>query len=470
MRRFPLWPALIGTGTVLALVLFLEIVVRNVAEMRVLRDGTFRIERTLEVQRELDAVLIAESQADAQVRAFLISNSPQVLEELRADQRVAASRLDRVAALVADNPVQQQRVDALRAAVKTRRERLDRVIAVREDGTIDDATAAARAADTGAPRDAARSIISDMEEEESLLLARRRDDTEQAYQRAVNGRIGSGVVSAALLIGIVVTAGLHARSKARREQALVASEQRALEAAAREVEARGEAERANREKDQFLAVLSHELRTPLNAVLGWTQILQAANPVEPTIVRALASIRRNAEAQQRLVEDLLDVSRIISGKLPFERETFDLRSAVTAAIETVRPSAEAKGIALTASLAQTPPTTGDAGRLQQVAANLLSNAIKFTPKGGRIQVALADAGDGATLEVADNGIGLTAELKPYIFERFRQGDGSMTRSHGGLGLGLAIAKHIVEAHGGTIGVESAGVDQGSMFRVRLPYS
>ena len=470
MRRFPLWPALIGTGTVLALVLFLEIVVRNVAEMRVLRDGTFRIERTLEVQRELDAVLIAESQADAQVRAFLISNSPQVLEELRADQRVAASRLDRVAALVADNPVQQQRVDALRAAVKTRRERLDRVIAVREDGTIDDATAAARAADTAAPGDAARSIISDMEEEESLLLARRRDDTELAYQRAVNGRIGSGVVSAALLIGIVVTAGLHARSKARREQALVASEQRALEAAAREVEARGEAERANREKDQFLAVLSHELRTPLNAVLGWTQILQAANPVEPTIVRALASIRRNAEAQQRLVEDLLDVSRIISGKLPFERETFDLRSAVTAAIETVRPSAEGKGIALIASLAQTPPTTGDAGRLQQVAANLLSNAIKFTPRGGRIQVALADAGDGATLEVADNGIGLTAELKPYIFERFRQGDGSMTRSHGGLGLGLAIAKHIVEAHGGTIGVESAGVDQGSMFRVRLPYS
>jgi len=399
-----------------------------------------------------------------------LGNSPQVLEELRADQRVAASRLDRVAALVADNPVQQQRVDALRAAVKTRRERLDRVIAVREDGTIDDATAAARAADTAAPRDAARSIISEMEEEESRLLARRRDDTELAYQRAVNGRIGSGVVSAALLIGIVVTAGLHARSKARREQALVASEQRALEAAAREVEARGEAERANREKDQFLAVLSHELRTPLNAVLGWTQILQAANPVEPTFVRALASIRRNAEAQQRLVEDLLDVSRIISGKLPFERETFDLRSAVTAAIETVRPSAEAKGIALTASLEQTPPTTGDAGRLQQVAANLLSNAIKFTPKGGRIQVALADAGDGATLEVADNGIGLTPELKPYIFERFRQGDGSMTRSHGGLGLGLAIAKHIVEAHGGTIGVESAGVDQGSMFRVRLPYS
>jgi signal transduction histidine kinase len=470
MRRFPLWPALIGIGTVVTVAVFLLIVVRNVAEMRVLRDGTYRVERTLEVQRELDALLLAESQADAQVRGFLIGNSPQALEELRADQQASIRRLDRLAALVADNPAQQQRVQALRTAVRTRRERLDQVIAVRQEGTIDDAMAEARKADTAAPRDAARAIISEMEHEESMLLASRRDDAELAYQRAVNGRIGSGIVSAALLIGIVVTAGLHARSKARREQALVESEHRALEAAAREIEARGEAERANREKDQFLAVLSHELRTPLNAVLGWTQILQAANPSEPTIVRALSSIRRNAEAQQRLVEDLLDVSRIISGKLPFERETFDLRSAVTAAIESVRPSAEAKGIALTASLEQTPPTTGDAERIQQVAANLLSNAIKFTPRGGRIQVTLGDGDGSAALAVVDNGIGLTADLQPHIFERFRQGDGSMTRSHGGLGLGLAIAKHIVEAHGGTIGVESAGIDQGATFRVRLPYS
>jgi len=293
-----------------------------------------------------------------------------------------------------------------------------------------------------------------MEREEAQLLAARRQMANGAYARAVNGRIASGLVSAGLLIGIVVTAGLHARSKAIRERALVASEQRAREATLREQDARSEAERANRAKDQFLAVLSHELRTPLNAVLGWTQILQAAEPTEPTIVRALASIRRNAEAQQRLVEDLLDVSRIISGKLPFEHEAFDLRSSIAAAVESVRPSAETKGIALEAQLDATPQAVGDAGRIQQVAANLLSNAIKFTPRGGRVAVTLHDRGDVAIFEVADDGAGLPPDLQPHIFERFRQGDGSTTRKHGGLGLGLAIAKHIVEAHGGAIAAES----------------
>jgi signal transduction histidine kinase len=309
-----------------------------------------------------------------------------------------------------------------------------------------------------------------MEQEEAQLLADRRQTANGAYARAVNGRIASALVSAALLIGIVVTAGLHARSKAIREQVLVASEQRAREATLREQDARSEAERANRAKDQFLAVLSHELRTPLNAVLGWTQILQAAEPTEPTIVRALASIRRNAEAQQRLVEDLLDVSRIISGKLPFEREAFDLRSSIAAAVESVRPSAETKGIVLESQLDATPPAVGDAGRIQQVAANLLSNAIKFTPGGGHVAVTLHDCGDAAVFEVADDGAGLPGDLHAHIFERFRQGDGSTTRKHGGLGLGLAIAKHIVEAHGGAIAAESDGPETGARFRVRLPYS
>jgi len=469
MRRF-LWPTAIATGTLVVLGLFLATVLRNVGEMRVLRDESFRIEHTLEVQRELDAVFLAESEADANVRAYLLTASPQALETLREGQRSAIGRLDRLAALTADNPQQQQRVTALRSAVETRRQRLDRVITVRQTGTIDEAIAEARAGDTGASRDAVRQTIADMEREEAQLLAARRQMANGAYARAVNGRIASGLVSAGLLIGIVVTAGLHARSKAIREKALVASEQRAREATLREQDARSEAERANRAKDQFLAVLSHELRTPLNAVLGWTQILQAAEPTEPTIVRALASIRRNAEAQQRLVEDLLDVSRIISGKLPFEHEAFDLRSSIAAAVESVRPSAETKGIALEAQLDATPQAVGDAGRIQQVAANLLSNAIKFTPRGGRVAVTLHDRGDVAIFEVADDGAGLPPDLQPHIFERFRQGDGSTTRKHGGLGLGLAIAKHIVEAHGGAIAAESDGPETGATFRVRLPYS
>jgi signal transduction histidine kinase len=467
MRRFPIWPTAIAMGTLVVLGLFLATVLRNVGETRVLRDESFRIEHTLEVQRELDTVLLAESEADANVRAYLLTASPQALETVREGQHSAIERLDRLASLIADNPQQQQRVASLRSAVDTRRQRLDMVIAVRQSGTIDEAIAEARAADTGASREAVRQTISDMEREETQLLAARRLRANLSYTRAVNGRIASGAVSAGLLIGIVVTAGLHARSKALREQALVASEQRAREATLREQDARAEAERANREKDQFLAVLSHELRTPLNAVLGWTQILQAA---EPTIVRALASIRRNAEAQQRLVEDLLDVSRIISGKLPFEREAFDLRSSIAAALESIRPSAETKGIVLEAQLDATPTAVGDAGRIQQVAANLLSNAIKFTPSGGHVAVTLQDCGDVAVLEVADDGAGLPSDLQPHIFERFRQGDGSTTRKHGGLGLGLAIAKHIVEAHGGAIAAESDGPETGATFRVRLPYS
>ncbi|HUR35781.1 MAG TPA: ATP-binding protein [Vicinamibacterales bacterium] len=469
MRRFPLWPTAIGAATVLVLGLFLAIVVRNVNEMRVLRDETFRIEHTLEVQRELDAVLLAQSEADADVRAFIISGSAQTLGNVRADQQAGARRLHRLAELTRDNPVQFERVQRLSAAIDTRSNRLDRVIAARQGGTIDTALAEARAADTGAPREAVRSLITELEDEETRLLASRRETASRAYLRAVNGRIGSAIVSAALLIAVVVTAGVHARSKSKKEDELVRSEQRAREAANREQEARAEAERANLEKDQFLAVLSHELRTPLNAVLGWAQILQAAGPTEPTIVRALASIRRNAEAQQRLVEDLLDVSRIVSGKLPLEREAFDLRGAIAAAVESIRPAAASKGVAVFSQLDPTAPTHGDAGRIQQVAGNLLSNAVKFTPSGGHISVALRDRGTAGELEVRDDGVGIAADLQPHIFERFRQGDGSTTRAHGGLGLGLAIAKHIVDAHHGTIEVESPGLDGGAVFRVRIPY-
>jgi signal transduction histidine kinase len=470
MRRFALWPTVIGVGTALVVALFLLIAVRNVSEMRVLRDETYRIERTLEVQRELDAVLLAQSEADADVRAYLLTAAPPSLASLRADQQVAVARLETLRGLIADNPEQLDRLTRLRAAIDERRARLDLVVRARENGSIEAAVAQGRAADAGAPRDTLRSIISELESHETALLATRRQRASLAYQRAVNGRVGSSLVSAALLIAVVITAALHARSKARREAALVQSEQRAREAAAREQQARGDAERANREKDQFLAVLSHELRTPLNAVLGWTQILQAAGQDEATITRALASIRRNAEAQQRLVEDLLDVSRIIAGKLPFEREPFSLRLAIGAAVESVRPAAHGKELTLDCDLGDTPLAMGDAGRIQQVAWNLLTNAVKFTPSGGHISVRLHDAGASAVIEVIDTGMGLSSDLRPHVFERFRQGDSSTTRAFGGLGLGLAIAKHIVEAHGGTIAAESEGVDRGATFRVQLPYS
>ena len=251
------------------------------------------------------------------------------------------------------------------------------------------------------------------------------------------------------------------------EQALRDSEQRFRDAAQREELARKDAETANRLKDEFLAVLSHELRTPLNAVVGWAQILQGLAPPEGPLARGLASIKRNAEAQQRLVEDLLDVSRIVTGKLSMDRHSIDLRSPIGAALDAIRPTAAAKGVALTTELNGPSIVHADADRIQQVAANLLSNAVKFTPKCGRVDVSLrADPGM-VSFTVRDTGQGLSESLLPFIFDRFRQGDASTTRTHGGLGLGLAIAKYIVEAHGGTIEARSDGEGKGAAFFIRL---
>jgi PAS domain S-box-containing protein len=251
------------------------------------------------------------------------------------------------------------------------------------------------------------------------------------------------------------------------EQALRDSEQRFRDAARREELARKEAETANRLKDEFLAVLSHELRTPLNAVVGWAQILQGLAPPDGTLSRGLASIKRNADAQQRLVEDLLDVSRIVTGKLSMDRRFIDLRSPIGAALDAIRPTAAAKGVLLTTELNGPSIVNADADRIQQVASNLLSNAVKFTPEGGRIDVSLrADRGM-MSFTVQDTGQGLSESLLPFIFDRFRQGDASTTRTHGGLGLGLAIAKYIVEAHGGTIEARSDGEGKGAAFFIRL---
>ncbi len=468
-RGFKLGPSILAGGTALTLVLFFASTRQNLDEMSILHDESSRLLHTLDVQRDLDSVLISVSEAEASVRSFLLTDDTTSLAGFDSAKDVAARRVDRVAGLTSGSSEQRARSDKLRAAVSERMASLDRMVAARQAGHADKAADEARAAAMNGPGDQIRALIGEMEIAEAQSLAQGRDQTSKAYDRAWRGRVLAGIFSAALLVAIAIIAGFHVRTKARGEAELVASERRAREAAAREQEARDKAEQANQEKDQFLAVLSHELRTPLNAVLGWTQILQTAGPSESTIVRALASIRRNAETQQRLVEDLLDVSRIITGKLPLEKEPFNLRVAVSAAIESIRPAVAAKGLTLTTELENTRPVMGDPGRIQQVAGNLLSNAVKFTQSGGHLAVTLRDGDDAAYLEVMDDGVGLSPELLPHIFERFRQADGSMTRAHGGLGLGLAIAKHIVDEHKGSITVESPGLNHGATFRVRLPY-
>ncbi|HEX3561065.1 MAG TPA: PAS domain S-box protein [Pyrinomonadaceae bacterium] len=234
-------------------------------------------------------------------------------------------------------------------------------------------------------------------------------------------------------------------------------------------EARRVAEDASRLKDEFLATVSHELRTPLTAVLGWAHMLRAEQLDERSAKNALETIERNARAQAQLIDDLLDVSRIITGKLRLDVRPVDPASFIEVAIDAVRPAAEAKGVRIQRVLdTGVRSIAGDPNRLQQVVWNLLSNAIKFTPRGGRVQVRLERVDSHVEIAVSDTGIGITQKFLPFVFDRFRQADGTTTRAHGGLGLGLSIVRHLVELHGGTVQVESQGEGLGATFTVKLP--
>jgi signal transduction histidine kinase/ActR/RegA family two-component response regulator len=235
--------------------------------------------------------------------------------------------------------------------------------------------------------------------------------------------------------------------------------------------AREAAEAGNRAKDEFLALLSHELRTPLNAVYGWARMLRAGQLSAEASPRALDAIVRNANAQVQLIDDLLDVSRVIAGKMRLDVRSVDLKAVVENALDAVRPAAEGKSIRLQSVLdPRAGPITGDPARLQQVVWNLLMNAVKFTDKGGRVQVHLQRLNSDVEIVVSDTGRGIEPDLVPFIFDRFRQADSSSTRAHGGLGLGLALVEHLVELHGGTVVVQSDGDGKGATFIVKLPLS
>jgi len=256
------------------------------------------------------------------------------------------------------------------------------------------------------------------------------------------------------------------RKAQKAAEAANAERQRLLES---ERAARSEAERASRTKDEFLATLSHELRTPLNAVLGWATALRTGHFLTEELEQGLETIERNARVQAQIIEDLLDMSRIISGKVRLDVQRVDLPAVVAAAIDTVRASASAKGVRLQTIIDPlNAPVTGDPNRLQQVFWNLLSNAIKFTPKGGRVQALLERVDSHVEVSIIDTGEGISPEFLPYIFDRFQQADASTTRRHGGLGLGLAIVKQLVELHGGSVRVKSSGTGKGATFIVSLP--
>lgn len=271
-----------------------------------------------------------------------------------------------------------------------------------------------------------------------------------------------------VIVGIAAQAATAMDNARLYEDATQAAEERSRLLAA-ERGARVELERVSLVKDEFLATLSHELRTPLNAVLGWADVLLSAPIDEATARRGLEAIARNARAQAELIDDLLDMNRIVSGQLRLDLQQIEIAAAIQAAIDSVRPSADAKSIAIRATIdPNAGPVSGDPHRLHQVMWNLLTNAVKFTPKAGKIDVLLQQVSSHIEITVHDTGMGISADFLPYLFERFRQEDSSTTRKHGGLGLGLSIVKQLVELHGGTVTADSPGEGKGATFVVCLP--
>ncbi|HVG20965.1 MAG TPA: ATP-binding protein [Blastocatellia bacterium] len=261
----------------------------------------------------------------------------------------------------------------------------------------------------------------------------------------------------------------HVEELSRYVNELKRSEDERAKILVSEREARAEAEAANRLKDEFLSTLSHELRTPLTSIIGWAGLLRSGQLTGEVQAQAMETIQRNAKVQSQLIDDLLDVSRIISGKLLLNMQDVRLATVVADSIEAVRPTAAAKGIRLTHECEPGAGiVSGDAARLQQIAWNLLSNAVKFTPEGGHVFARLESVGGQIVFSVSDTGRGIPAEFLPHVFDRFRQADSATTRVHGGLGLGLAIVRHLVEMHGGSVRAESPGVDKGATFSVTFP--
>jgi len=314
-------------------------------------------------------------------------------------------------------------------------------------------------------------IPADRQSEEDLILARirrgERIDHFETIRMTKDGRLVAISLTVSPVLdesGRIIGVSKIARDITER-QAAAAERDRLLEA---ERVARAEAERASRVKDEFVAMVSHELRTPLNAILSWTQLMMRAHDDPAILERGLDVVARNTRIQAQLISDLLDVSRIVAGKLQLDMQRVDVESIVRDAVETLRADADSKEIDVRMTLERAGPVSGDASRIQQVVWNLLSNAIKFTPPKGHVTVTLRSGPGEVEVAVADDGAGIREDFLPHVFDRFHQADRSITRRYGGLGLGLAIVKHLMELHGGTVRAESPGEGQGATFTIVFP--
>jgi len=402
------------------------------------------------------------------IRGYLLTGEPGHLKPFEAAAGPLDETTGRLAWLVADNPAQLARVHEMVAAIADwKRMAADKMVGWRDGQPmpLPGGGTPAIQAEGKHLMDGIRARVDSIAGEEQHLLARRSATLVQHTRQML---FGGGFAVVLLGGAITVILSRHIRAiEAIYRKALTERET----SEDRERAARREAEAANQAKDQFLATVSHELRTPLTAILGWSRLLRSDRSDADRQRRAIEAIERNSVAQAQLIDDLLDVSRIVSGKLRLDLQETDLHKVIAAATDSVRPAMEARQIRFQTMIDPgVAPMLGDPNRLQQVVWNLLSNAIKFTPKEGNVQLALQRVNSHVELTVRDTGPGIEPSFLPRLFQRFQQADASESRAHGGLGLGLAITRHLVELHGGTIEAASAGPGEGATFTVKLPVS
>jgi signal transduction histidine kinase/ActR/RegA family two-component response regulator len=438
-------------------------------ELSTLADSSASVQRSYDVLQTLDDLDGALTDSEANQRGFLLTRDPSYLTQYDAaiaQIRLAVTELKRLGAA---EPSTSTPLAELSRLANAQLDDLQKTVHATESG--DRATLAHMAEGAGTQIMAAfRRFSADLDAAQRRLLEMRRQEEHEARTTSEAVLIGTIVLSL-IFIGAAVLISRRFDERRRELEREITERRRAEEyreaLLASERTARAEAERATRLKDEFVATLSHELRTPLNAIVGWASILRSDRRVG-SVAQGMEVIERNAKAQAQMIEDLLDMSRIVSGKLRIDLQLIDPAAVLKAAVASIRPSADAKDIELHAALEPVGMINSDAGRLQQIIWNLLTNAIKFTPRKGSVGVSLRSVDGQAEIAVCDTGQGIPVEFLPYVFDRFRQADASTTRHHGGLGLGLSIVKSLVEMHKGTVEARSEGEGRGATFTVRLP--
>ena len=450
-------------GFAAAVILALAIIANGLtsySEFLEVRDS-FRLAQHSEAMlNHLSGAMGALRDAETGERGFLLTGRREYLAPYYASIKTVHARLSGLVASATEQP-QKKRVSALAVLAAAKLTELENTISVMQRSGLEPALAIVQTGEGNALMRRIRSLADQIESSERGRLARRSADAGRIIDHALLMTLLSTMAVAALLALTLVQFTMTGRA----QRLAISRADSALEA---EVAARREADSLSRAKDQFIATISHELRTPLTAILGWSQMLEDKTIERQFLDEGLHAIRVCAVAQKQLIEDLLDLSRIVAGKMRLEMRTISLGEAARVGVDTVRPAADAKSIHLDLDIEENLNINADPDRIQQVVWNLVSNAVKFTPRGGTVRVIVCRNDSHAVIEVSDSGEGIDSEFLPHVFEPFRQADASKMRVHKGLGLGLAIVNQIVQIHGGTITVTSEGRGKGATFRVAIP--